>query len=56
MLREIKLRSRYCTDSDLVFPTATGRPHSHGNILSRGLYPALIRAELPPTPQVTMSV
>jgi integrase len=41
MLAEIKLGSRFCGDGDLVFPTATGRPHSHGNILARGLYPAL---------------
>jgi integrase len=49
MLAEIKLRSRYCADDSLVFPTATGRPHSHGNILARGLYPALDRAGLPRT-------
>ena len=49
MFAEIKLRSRYCADDSLVFPTATGRPHSHGNILARGLYPALDRAGLPRT-------
>ena len=49
MLREIKLRSVYCADDCLVFCTSTGRPHSHGNVLSRGLYPALDRAGLPRT-------
>jgi integrase len=48
-LREHKLRSAYCADSDLVFCTSTGRPHSHGNVLARGLYPALARAGLPKT-------
>jgi len=49
MFAEIKLQSRYCADDCLVFPTSTGRPHSHGNVLARGLYPALDRAGLPQT-------
>ena len=32
-----------------MFCTATGSPHSHGNVLARGLYPALDRAGLPRT-------
>lgn len=31
---------------DLVFPTSEGNPQSPSNLLSRGLYPALKRAEL----------
>lgn len=46
MLREIKLRSAYSDDDHLVFCTITGRPHRHGNVLGRGLYPALDRAGL----------
>jgi len=29
---------------DLVFPNGAGNPESHGNLLSRGYYPALRRA------------
>ena len=47
MFAEMKLRSSYCDDDDLIFCTATGRSHGHGNVLSRGLYPALDRAGLP---------
>jgi integrase len=49
MLRELKLRSPYSADDELVFCTQTGNPHSHGNVLGRGLYPALARADLPQT-------
>ncbi len=49
MFRELKIRSRFCLEDDLVFCTATGRPHGHGNVLARGLYPALDRAGLPRT-------
>jgi integrase len=49
MLREAKLRSPYSATDDLVFCTATGLPHGHGNVLARGLYPALDRAALPRT-------
>lgn len=49
MFREIKISSHYCGDDDLVFCTRTGSPHGHGNILARGLYPALQRAGLPRT-------
>ena len=49
MFRELKIRSPFCGDDDLVFPTRTGRPHGHGNVLGRGLYPALKRAGLPQT-------
>ena len=31
---------------DLVFPTGAGTPENHGNLLARGLYPALRRAGL----------
>lgn len=47
MLREQKLRSRFSGESDLVFVTATGKPHSQSNVLARGLYPASDRAGLP---------
>jgi integrase len=49
MFRELKLRSEFCGEGDLVFCTRTGRPHGHGNVLGRGLYPALDRAGLPRT-------
>ena len=49
MFRELKLSSPYCGEDDLVFCTKTGRPHGHGNVLMRGLYPALDRAGLPRT-------
>jgi len=49
MFAEIKLRSSYSADDDLVFCTKTGRAHGHGNVLARGLYPALKRAGLPQT-------
>lgn len=44
-LREWKLA---CPKSelDLVFPTSKGKPHSHGNIIKRGLWPTLIAAGL----------
>ncbi len=31
---------------DLIFPTGTGNPESHSNLMSRGFYPALRRAGL----------
>jgi integrase len=31
---------------DLVFPTGTGNPENHGNLLRRGFYPAIRRAGL----------
>ncbi len=43
------MRSTYCYGDDLVFCTRTGKPHGHGNVLARGLYPALKRAGLPQT-------
>jgi integrase len=49
MLREVRIASAHSADDDLVFCTATGSPHSHGNVLGRGLYPALDRAGLPRT-------
>jgi integrase len=49
MFREMKLRSPNCGDDHLVFCTRTGRPHGHGNVLARGLYPALRSAGLPQT-------
>jgi integrase len=49
MFKEMKLGSPYCADDDLVFCTRTGSPHGHGNVLARGLYPALDRAGLPRT-------
>ncbi len=49
MLRAAKLASAYSGPDDLVFCTRTGRPHRHGNVLGRGLYPALVRAGLPKT-------
>lgn len=49
MLRELRLASAHSDDADLVFCTSTGRPHGHGNVLSRGLYAALGRAGLPRT-------
>jgi integrase len=49
MLRELRIASPHSRDEDLVFCTATGSPHSHGNVLARGLYPALHRAGLPRT-------
>lgn len=48
MLREVKVRSPYSQSDDLVFPTRTGKPHGHGNVL-RGLYAALDRAGIPRT-------
>jgi integrase len=47
ILREIRIASPHSRDNDLVFCTSTGSPHSHGNVLARGLYPALDRAGLP---------
>lgn len=49
MFRALKLRSPYSADGDLVFCTSTGRAHGPGNVLARGLYPALDRAGLPRT-------
>jgi integrase len=49
MFRELKIRSPYCGPEDLIFCTRTGKPHGHGNVLSRGLYLALDRAGLPRT-------
>jgi integrase len=49
MLREVRMASPHSAEDDLVFCTATGSPHSHGNVLARGLYPALDRAGLPRT-------
>lgn len=37
-LAEIKLGSELCGPDDLVFATRTGKPISHGNVLSRGVY------------------
>jgi integrase len=48
-LAEVKLRSTFDGPDDLVFCTRTGKPHGHGNVLARGLYPALTRAGLPQT-------
>lgn len=45
-LREWKLK---CPTGDLVFPTATGNPQSHSNIVNRGLIPAMKAAGLPYT-------
>jgi integrase len=44
-LRRWKLRCPR-SEPDLVFPNESGRPLSHSNLLSRGLYPALRRAGL----------
>ncbi|MEA2252724.1 MAG: hypothetical protein QOG70_2966 [Solirubrobacteraceae bacterium] len=49
MLAAVKLASSYSAPDDLVFCTRTGKPHRHGNVLGRGLYPALKRAGLPQT-------
>lgn len=38
-----------CPPGELVFPTATGKPHSHANVVNRGLKPAMARAGLPYT-------
>jgi integrase len=46
MFAEIKLRSESTSPDDLVFCTRTGKPHGRGNLLSRGLYPAMERAGL----------
>lgn len=46
MFARVKLAGTHDGPDDLVFCTATGRPHGHGNVLARGLYPALERAEL----------
>lgn len=46
MLRELKVRSPFSADGDLVFCTRTGRPHGHGNVLTRGIYASLERAGL----------
>ena len=45
-LKEWKLQ---CPAGDLVFPTATGNPQSHSNIVNRGLIPAMKAAALPYT-------
>jgi len=44
-LREWKLACPKA-ELDLVFPTSKGRPHSHANIVKRGLWPTLIVAGL----------
>lgn len=49
MMRAYKLASSYSAPDDLVFCTRTGKPHRHGNVLGRGLYPALKRAGLAQT-------
>lgn len=47
MFAAMKLKTEHDADDDLIFCTKTGRPIGHGNILARGLYPALERAGLP---------
>lgn len=42
-LKEWKLQ---CPPGELVFPTATGNPQSHSNIVNRGLIPAMEKAGL----------
>jgi site-specific recombinase XerD len=49
MLAAVKLASEHDRPEHLVFCTCTGKPHRHGNVLGRGLYPALERAGLPQT-------
>jgi integrase len=48
LVHELKKWKLRCPTSelDLVFPNESGRPLSHSNLLSRGLYPALRRAGL----------
>jgi integrase len=48
LVHELKKWKLKCPKSelDLVFPNESGRPLSHSNLLSRGLYPALRRAGL----------
>ena len=48
LVSELKRWKLRCPKSelDLVFPNESGRPLSHSNLLSRGLYPALRRAGL----------
>ena len=46
MFAKIKLQSQFTSPDDLVFCTRTGQPHGRGNLLTRGLYPALDRADL----------
>jgi integrase len=48
LVHELKKWKLKCPKSelDLVFPNEAGRPLSHSNLLSRGLYPALRRAGL----------
>jgi len=46
-LAKVKLRSTLDGPDDLC--TRTGEAHGHGNVLARGLYPALDRAGVPQT-------
>lgn len=47
MFGALQEREHHTRPTDLVFCTATGRPHNHANLLTRGLYPALERGGLP---------
>ncbi|MBA3672999.1 MAG: site-specific integrase [Gemmatimonadaceae bacterium] len=47
MFAALKLRTTRHAGEDLIFASKTGRPLGHGNVLARGLYPALERAGLP---------
>ena len=44
MLASLKLGAESSAPGDLVFCTRTGKPHGRGNLLERGLYPAMERA------------
>jgi len=48
LLSELKRWKLRCPigEHDLVFPNGAGNPENHGNLLRRGFYPALRRAEL----------
>lgn len=46
MFASLKLAAHENEPGDLVFATRTGKPHGRGNLLGRGLYPALDAAGL----------
>jgi len=48
VIKELKVWKLKCPKGkdDLVFPNGAGNPENHGNLLRRGFYPALRRAEL----------
>ena len=47
-MKELKVWKLKCPKGkdNLVFPNGAGNPENHGNLLRRGFYPALRRAEL----------